>query len=145
MRESIRAEECVCCICGKQAVAFWPAFDPDVPRNPYCRNCLNKAKMRVMLMTQEIVNRKAMRENKRAVVRRVSELPQELMSSAERYRAERNTRILQRFRELRRKYPEVTPGRIYMVLARDERMTPNSIKYIVTTAGCSAGNKLTDE
>lgn len=44
----IKAEECKCCVCGKQAVAFWPVIDPDIPENPYCRECLDKAKAEVM-------------------------------------------------------------------------------------------------
>lgn len=43
-----------CCICGKQAVAFWPVCDPDIPSYPYCRECLDKAKMELMNMLQEV-------------------------------------------------------------------------------------------
>jgi len=45
----MKASECKCCVCGKQAVAFWPVFDPDIPNHPYCRKCLDDAK-REMLM-----------------------------------------------------------------------------------------------
>ena len=41
----MKASECKCCECGKQAVAFYPFFDPDIPSYPYCRECLDKAKM----------------------------------------------------------------------------------------------------
>ncbi len=40
----IYAKECKCSICGKPAVAFWPIVDPDIPANPYCRECLDKSK-----------------------------------------------------------------------------------------------------
>ena len=38
-------------MCGKQAVAFWPVIDPDIPSNPYCRECLDKAKIRLLIDT----------------------------------------------------------------------------------------------
>lgn len=44
----MKANECKCCICGKQAVAFWPVFDPDIPRHPYCRECLDKEKWELL-------------------------------------------------------------------------------------------------
>ena len=40
----MKASECKCCECGKQAVAFWPVVDTDIPSYPYCRECLDKAK-----------------------------------------------------------------------------------------------------
>ena len=40
----MKASECKCCVCNKQAVAFWPVIDPDIPSLPYCRKCLTKAK-----------------------------------------------------------------------------------------------------
>lgn len=42
--KKIHASDCKCCVCGKQAVAFWPMIDPDIPHHPYCRECLDKAK-----------------------------------------------------------------------------------------------------
>lgn len=45
----MNASECKCCVCGKQAVAFWPIIDPDIPGHPYCRKCLDKAKMKIMI------------------------------------------------------------------------------------------------
>ncbi len=36
-------------MCGKQAVAFWPLIDPDIPAEPYCRKCLDKAKAEVLV------------------------------------------------------------------------------------------------
>lgn len=43
------AKDCKCCKCGKQAVAFWPVIDPDIPENPYCRECLDASKQRLMM------------------------------------------------------------------------------------------------
>ena len=45
----MKASDCKCCKCGKQAVAFWPVIDPDIPSYPYCRECLDKAKLRAMI------------------------------------------------------------------------------------------------
>lgn len=39
----VKASECKCCECGKQAVAFYPVIDPDIPSYPYCPACLEKA------------------------------------------------------------------------------------------------------
>lgn len=45
----MKASECKCIECGKQAVAWWPVIDPDIPSHPYCRECLDKAKMELMI------------------------------------------------------------------------------------------------
>ena len=37
------AKDCKCCTCGKQAVAFYPCVDPDIPSYPYCADCLEAA------------------------------------------------------------------------------------------------------
>ena len=50
----MKANECKCCVCEKQAVAFWPVCDPDIPSYPYCRECLDKAKMELILMLKEV-------------------------------------------------------------------------------------------
>ena len=50
----MRASECKCCKCGKQAVAFWPVIDPDIPSHPYCRECLDKEKMELIIKLSEI-------------------------------------------------------------------------------------------
>jgi len=42
------AKDCKC-KCGKQAVCFWPVFDPDIPSYPYCRKCVEEAKERLLL------------------------------------------------------------------------------------------------
>ena len=44
----MKASECKCVECGKQAVAFWPIIDTDIPAHPYCRSCLDKAKAEVV-------------------------------------------------------------------------------------------------
>ncbi len=51
MGEPIKASECKCCVCGKPAVAFWPLIDPDIPEHPYCRRCLDKAKIGVLIQS----------------------------------------------------------------------------------------------
>lgn len=53
----MKATECKCCVCGKQAVAFWPIVDPDIIPHPYCRKCLDKEKMKLMIKLSEIVNK----------------------------------------------------------------------------------------
>ena len=47
----MKAEECKCCVCGKPAVALWPVVDPDIPANPYCRECLDKEKIKMLIST----------------------------------------------------------------------------------------------
>ena len=39
----MEAKDCKCCVCDKQAVAFYPVIDPDIPSYPYCADCLEKA------------------------------------------------------------------------------------------------------
>ena len=48
MSKQIKASDCKCCVCGGQAVAFWPVIDPDIPSHPYCRKCLDKTKAAVI-------------------------------------------------------------------------------------------------
>ena len=43
-----------CCVCGKQAVAYWPTIDPDIPAFPYCRECLDKEKRELMIKLYKI-------------------------------------------------------------------------------------------
>ncbi len=45
----MKASECKCIVCGKQAVAFWPLIDPDIPAEPYCRKCLDEAKAEILI------------------------------------------------------------------------------------------------
>ena len=48
--KTIHAKDCICIDCGiEQAVAFWPCIDPDIPSHPYCRKCLDKAKIDLMI------------------------------------------------------------------------------------------------
>lgn len=39
----MEASECKCSKCGKQAVAFFPCVDHDIPSYPYCADCLYDA------------------------------------------------------------------------------------------------------
>jgi hypothetical protein len=39
----MEAKDCKCCVCEKQAVAFYPVIDPDIPSNPYCADHLEVA------------------------------------------------------------------------------------------------------
>lgn len=39
----MEAKDDKCCMCGKQAVAFYPVIDPDIPSNPYCADHLEEA------------------------------------------------------------------------------------------------------
>ena len=50
------ASEYTCCKpkCKNKAVAFWPVCDPDIPSHPYCRSCLDKAKMKLLIELQKI-------------------------------------------------------------------------------------------
>lgn len=50
----MKASECKCVECGKQAVAFFPVCDPDIPSYPYCRKCLDKVKMRLLIQLKDI-------------------------------------------------------------------------------------------
>ena len=53
-RNTVYAKDCKCCECGEQAVAFWPCSDPDIPSHPYCRKCLDKIKMQMLLEFEKI-------------------------------------------------------------------------------------------
>ena len=44
----MKASECKCCKCGKQAVVFFPVIDPDIPAAPYCRECFDSIKADTM-------------------------------------------------------------------------------------------------
>lgn len=47
------AKDCKCIKCGKKAVVFWPCVDPDIQSHPWCRKCLDKAQLELMLKIQE--------------------------------------------------------------------------------------------
>lgn len=58
MSKKTKAKDCKCCECGEAAVAFWPVVDPDIPANPYCRKCLDSAKLRLLMQIQMFGNLK---------------------------------------------------------------------------------------
>lgn len=39
----MEAKDEKCCKCGKQAVAYYPHIDPDIPSYPYCADHLEEA------------------------------------------------------------------------------------------------------
>ena len=39
----MEAKNTKCCMCDKQAVAFYPCVDPDIPSYPYCADHLYDA------------------------------------------------------------------------------------------------------
>ena len=51
LEKKMKASELKCCRCGEPAVALWPLIDPDIPPQPYCRKCLNEAKVKVLMET----------------------------------------------------------------------------------------------
>lgn len=50
----VYAKDYKCCVCGKQAEVFWPVMDPDIPSNPYCRECVNKEKAKLLIELHKI-------------------------------------------------------------------------------------------
>lgn len=44
----IKASDCKCVDCGKQAEIFWPVFDLDIRSYPYCRTCCEKQKQTLL-------------------------------------------------------------------------------------------------
>ena len=50
----MKASNCKCVKCGKQAEVFWPHCDPDIPSHPYCRECVEKAKAELLMKLYEI-------------------------------------------------------------------------------------------
>lgn len=53
----MKASECRCVECGRQAVAFWPVIDPDIPSRPYCPKCLDKIKLNMLVQAFGITRR----------------------------------------------------------------------------------------
>lgn len=50
MSKVVHASDFKCCKCKKvQAVAFWPCIDPDIQSHPYCKKCLDKANIDLMI------------------------------------------------------------------------------------------------
>ena len=39
----MEAKDDKCCVCGQQAVAYYPCVDPDIPSYPYCAEHLENA------------------------------------------------------------------------------------------------------
>lgn len=39
----MEAKDDKCCMCGRQAVAYYPCVDPDIPSHPYCADHLYDA------------------------------------------------------------------------------------------------------
>lgn len=55
MSEMKKASEFKCCMCKKaQADVFWPCIDIDIPSHPYCRKCVTKQQMEVMIQIAEM-------------------------------------------------------------------------------------------
>lgn len=55
----LHAKDFKCCEkkCKNKAVAFFPVFDPDIPQYPYCRECLDKLKLKLIINFSEINNK----------------------------------------------------------------------------------------
>jgi hypothetical protein len=47
--KTVKAEDKKCIECGEKAVAFFPAVDPDIQSYPYCRECLDKQKLLLII------------------------------------------------------------------------------------------------
>ena len=45
----IYAKDQKCIKCKKQAEVFWPMMDPDIQEYPYCRPCVDQAKMHLLI------------------------------------------------------------------------------------------------
>jgi hypothetical protein len=43
----MEAKDTKCCKCEKQAVAYYPCIDPDIPSYPYCADHLEEAMIEV--------------------------------------------------------------------------------------------------
>lgn len=48
------AKDYKCVDCGKQAVAFFPVCDPDIPSYPMCRECIDKFRMRILKFVDDL-------------------------------------------------------------------------------------------
>ena len=51
-----------CCKCDEIAVAYWPAIDPDIPSDPYCRKHLDISKLRYLEEMWDLDNLRNSRE-----------------------------------------------------------------------------------
>lgn len=61
----MKASDCKCIECGKQAIAFWPVCDPDIPSHPYCQPCLDKAKSELVMQLLGITIKQKKKKVKR--------------------------------------------------------------------------------
>ena len=50
----MKATKDKCYKCGQPAVAYWPAIDPDIESHPYCRKCLDEAKIKLLMEMEEL-------------------------------------------------------------------------------------------
>lgn len=57
----LKAEDCKCANCKKQAVAFFPVCDPDIPSYPYCRKCLDKKKESLLKELMKVLNNESVK------------------------------------------------------------------------------------
>lgn len=54
MNKTSYAKDFKCCKCKKkQADVWWPYMDVDVPHAPYCRKCVDKMKMEILMKVYE--------------------------------------------------------------------------------------------
>ena len=53
----IYAKDRKCRDCEAQAVAFWPAIDPDIPSYPYCRKHLDKRQLELIIAFENITHK----------------------------------------------------------------------------------------
>ena len=53
-----KAKDQKCIKCNKQAVAFFPAFDPDIKSFPYCRKCLDEVKLFLIIKLNDLFDDK---------------------------------------------------------------------------------------
>lgn len=51
--KKIQAKDLDCVDCGKQAEVFFPVFDPDIRSYPYCRPCVDKRRMELIIKFTE--------------------------------------------------------------------------------------------
>ena len=49
MNQSIKASDLKCSDCKNQAEVFFPVFDPDIPSYPYCRECVEKRRIKLII------------------------------------------------------------------------------------------------
>ncbi len=53
----VKASDCKCSKCEtKQAVAFWPIVDVDIRPHPYCKECLDAERLKLLISLCDIPN-----------------------------------------------------------------------------------------